>query len=302
MTDLSQLTKKSMGEPVAPTFTDNELKVKRNILVLSAISLLIIFGLKSTPDTEESVTFTLFFIRSSHIDFDFVFMMLLVSLVYLLSNYCWLCTEYIAKWKIRVSGTKNPISKPSRSERFCSNVTSQHPYKDHNDSAEQSNLYSYLQIHQLYSDAFIDIKISEDEMKKCQEKARLMVGISKEEADQGGRGYAITNTDKDYWHALLVDMRVTRELIQQYKKVMDSPYLIESIKRFDENFLFFQNSQYRRHFIMELLPTFWVGFIALFSLVMKTWFTPNLFVSITLALCVTAFVLYILNQHHKKNS
>ncbi|WCP70189.1 hypothetical protein LYZ37_23780 (plasmid) [Vibrio tubiashii] len=301
MTGLSELTKKSMGEPVAPTFTDNELKVKRNILVLSAITLLIIFGLKSAPDNEESVTFTLFFVRSSHIDFNFIFMMLLVSLVYLLSNYCWLCTEYIAKWKIRVTGTKNPPSKPSQDEQFLRKVTNQHPYKDHNDSAEQSNLYSYLMIHQLYSDSFIDIQISEDEMKKYQEKARLMLAISEEESNKVS-GYTVTNTDRDYWYSLLIEMRSTRELIQHYKKVMETPYLIESIKRFDENFLFFQNSQYRRHFIMELLPTYWVGFMAILSIVMKIWFVPSFLLSVGTGLLLSFGVLYLLNMHHKKNS
>ncbi|MCW4438394.1 hypothetical protein [Vibrio splendidus] len=301
MANLSDITKKSMGEPVAPTFTDNELKVKRNILILSGISLLLIYGLRQSEIDSQEVIFTLFFVRSSHIDFQFVFSMMLLCILYLMVNYSWLCIEYIAKWKIRVTGTKYPASKPNQGEVFRSKVTNQHPYKDHTDSDEQSNLYSYLMIHQLYSSAFIDIKVSEEEMKKYQEKARLMLGITEEESNCRS-GYTMTNTDQDYWNSLLIEMRTTRELIQHYKKAMETPYLIESIKRFDENFLFFQNSQYRRHFIMELLPTFWVGFTALTSIIMKIWLIPNLSISIFISLIISMILIFSLNMYNKKNS
>jgi len=96
-----QKVERILGEPVFEEFSDNTLKIRRNLMIIA--TLVLAYKLNSLTIDPESALFGVKFINVTNSVIDQTFFWLVT---YHLIHFSWNCTTHIQAWRIRITGTR----------------------------------------------------------------------------------------------------------------------------------------------------------------------------------------------------
>jgi hypothetical protein len=96
----NEAARKALGEPVAKELSDSVLRITRNLLAISIISITII-SWNLDVDTSTLLGFKFTGLTKNNLNYG-----LLIINAYLFLHYLWCCFDNFAAWKIRITGTR----------------------------------------------------------------------------------------------------------------------------------------------------------------------------------------------------
>lgn len=92
---------KVLGEPIFGELSENILKIRRNLLVISLVSIFVIYGdLRIDPNS------TIFGLKFRGLTENIIVYGLSIANTYLFLHYLWCCFDSFAEWRVRVTGTR----------------------------------------------------------------------------------------------------------------------------------------------------------------------------------------------------
>jgi hypothetical protein len=233
-----------LGSPVSPEYSDNALKVRRNLLVSSFVSCMIAFGQISLDPTSSILGFKFVGLTD-----DFIRKGLAVITLYYLVHFLWYAFDASVGWRLRITGTNLFFITAGK-------IVSE--LGDYPDDPKQSTLYSWWldqakEINKLKEriQLFeIIINKSENEIQTltdCADKNRLIVLLSQVETS----------------------IKDLRKSVDDIRETIESPRIVFSLSRFDNWFCAFLKSQNIRWAIIDTLLPILFGFLAVSSLLIK---------------------------------
>lgn len=103
MADDQKITalRKSMGEPIGFDISEAAAKIKRNLILISSVVLVLIFG-----GVEAAPGVSIFGVSLTGVTSTKLMIGLSIVLLYSLSHYLWYCYELYSEWAIRLTGAK----------------------------------------------------------------------------------------------------------------------------------------------------------------------------------------------------
>ena len=242
----AEAVEKALGKPVSAELSENGLKVRRNLLVLSLVSIVVVIGGVQLDPTSTIPGFK--FIGLTH---SLVRIGLFLTTSYLFLHFLWYAFDSFFEWRIRITGTRLAFITGAR-------FTSEHG--DYPDDPRQSTLYSWW-IGQARAIGNLNQKISaiDEGLKPLEDKIRAAIGDDPKGINLNNVLKAIAETN-----TALADLKRSVDQVQQ---TLSSQRIPESLKRFDSCFQFFVRSQNLRWLMMDILVPLLFGAAALFLLV-----------------------------------
>lgn len=225
---------KILGEPVIPDFSENTLRMRRNLLIFCSISLFyklngltiatdsIFFGVKFENLTNDAVNVALFALITYHF------------IHFLLNSF-----DHFIYLRLRITGS---IVNHITTAKFS------HEEEDSPDDPKQSTLYNYwletarrLTKWSAFSEEIEGLKKQQDEFIKLVEE-------NQDNLNQPNIVNKLRNSAPNFTNKL--DSLSTK--LNEVEKIFTNNRIETSLKRFDKWFWFYQNQQIFRWAIIEL--------------------------------------------------
>lgn len=236
---------KALGNPITGEFPENTLKIRRNLLVMSMISIAIVLGgLQINPAS------TFFGVAFSGLTDKLIKLWLALITLYLFAHFLWCSFDNFMEWRIRVTGTKLAFITVARAAG---------EHQDYPNDPKQSSLYCWW-INEAPKIGNMKSRLLEMEGKLGKWEEDLQATIK-----SGADGASINNACNSI-NMLKADIRALKDSIDSAQKVLFSARVPGSLKRFDSWFQLFLRSQNLRWFIIELMLPIVAGVIALLLL------------------------------------
>lgn len=233
---------KSMGEPVGFDISESAAKIKRNLILVSLVVLVLVFG-----GVEASPNVSIFGVSLSGVTSTKLMVGLSVVLFYSLVHYLWYCYELYSEWSIRLTGAKLG---------FVTSGVFSSEGMDYPSDPKQSTLYNWwLQ----QSRSMVDYKevASKVDEQVSQINSRIDDIIKNENPSSNGA----------MAHQAIVLLKSTMEQINSSiastESVLTQARIPVSLARFDRRFGLLLKSQNMRIFLIEIaLPIALAAFSA----------------------------------------
>ena len=242
--DSIEAVEKVLGKPVDGGFTDNALKVRRNLLAISFVSIFIVIaGIKLDPSSSV-LGFKFIGITDSMVTRG-----LIIATSYLLVHFLWYSFENLLEWRLRVTGTRLAFVTGSR---FGSG------HADYPDDPRQSTLYSWWTNN---ANRIGSLQTPIDELAEKVQEWEAKITQFKDGKDSLNLANAmstLSNTSK-----AIADL--TRK-IEHTEKTLCSLRISTSLRHFDGWFELFLRSQNLRWLLIEMILPIGVGTTAVFLL------------------------------------
>lgn len=237
---------KVLGNPVCAELSENALKVRRNLLIASTISLFIaIAGLKLDPGS------TFLGLKFVGLTDDLIRLGLTFVTLYLLLHFIWYVNDSFLEWRLRVTGTR-------LSHVTTARLGSEHG--DYPDDPRQSTFYHWWKDG---AERIGNIRIKATTVdERLDQSERELRGLFIE------RG---SNSNLDTVLNALTEARsAIRDLnnsVQRVEKILSSNRVPASLRRFDSWFEVFLRSQNMRWLLIDTLAPIILGTWALVALI-----------------------------------
>ncbi|UVM29927.1 hypothetical protein [Pseudomonas sp. B21-021] len=229
MTDAAKIDalQKTMGEPVGFDISEAAAKIKRNLILVSSVVLVLIFG-----GVEAAPGFSIFGVSLTGVTSTKLMIGLSVVFLYSLTHYLWYCYELYSEWAIRLTGAKLG---------FVTAGTFGAEGMDYPSDPKQSTLYNWWR---QQSRALVDYKeiASKVDEQVSQINLRIDEIIKNENPDANGamahQAIVMLNTTMGQIHSSIVS---TESILTQARVPV-------SLARFDRRFGLLLKSQNLRIF------------------------------------------------------
>lgn len=235
---------KIMKEPSPLEITEYEERIRRNLLVFSALAILSLF-LKISPSDKAQV----WGVGFENLTTSSIYIVLSFVIFYELSHYLWIIWNKFSYWRARLTGCKLEESRGDGSGVFGSSAPD---LADYNGSERNSTVYNWLlENRDKYHAAMGNIESTQANLNLLVEKVNDE-GLKKEEVsrlvDEVIKLKAATGTLVDY---------------------LNNERLNESLRRFDNWFDMLIKSQSWRWVILDFITPLLLGMVALCMLLLE---------------------------------
>jgi len=233
---------KALGEPYMPEFCEDALKVRRNLLVVSLVSIAgAVGGVTIDPQ------YPIFGFKFQHLTVGVLSAATVATVIYLLIHFAWYVVDGVAGWRLRVTGTR---------VTFITAGTWSDDDLDYPSDPKQSTLYNWwkskrIAIGNLHS-RLPTIEASLEELHR-----RLA---------EMQRPPNVIENSTNVLNSLNEVQRTFVELKQAIEVVHatdHSPRVIASLRRFDRWFEFWLRSQNLRWLVIDVSAPLLFGLAAL---------------------------------------
>jgi hypothetical protein len=233
MTDVDKVgaLQKSLGEPVGFDISEAAAKIKRNLILVSSVVLVLIFG-----GVEAAPGVSIFGVSLTGVTSTKLMIGLSVVLFYSFAHYLWYCYELYSEWVIRLTGAKLG---------FVTSGTFGAEGMDYPSDPKQSTLYNWwLQ----QSQSLVDYKGIASKLDEQVEKINLRIDdiINNENPTAN---IAMT-------HQAIASLKTSVEQIdtsiRTTEAILTQTRIPVSLARFDRRFGLLLKSQNMRIFLIEI--------------------------------------------------
>lgn len=228
-----------LGKPFAATMADATEKIRRNLLIVSSITVVsVILGIRIAPSN------SLLGVSFEGLTPDVFKTCLLAVNAYMLVHFCWCVADELQEWRLRVTGTRTAFITAGV---FTSDDA------DHPSEPRQSTLYNWWKQRKAYNvrtDQLLERIESTIKARLVQLEAPPSGDLSKAEKDEAFNLAQVK-----------IDVHSIRSEIERISAVIESKRVEVSLRRFDRAFELFLRSQNLRWLVVE------AGFPALFGIV-----------------------------------
>lgn len=238
--------KSFLGNPVLPSFTDEMLKVRRNLLILAFIA--IAYKLSGAQiDTFNPIGINFGKVQPNFIDEGFF-----VLVAYAWIHFLWYSLDAYVEWRIRLTGTWHY----SRNSGFGND------YEDYVEDPRQSTLMNW------WWRRATDLRDYRKTITETQELApKLLEKISKTKLGTVAEVNELSGIAK----AIQINLAHLGSHCANADKVLESARIPVSLERFEKWYFHFQYSQLARWLILEWGMPIVLGCIALVMLFPLEW-------------------------------
>lgn len=244
-----QAVEVTLGNPVAPEYTNNALKVRRNLLAVSLVSCFIaFFSIKLDPNS------TIFGFKFVGLTDDLVSIGLVVFTIYHLAHFAWYVVDAAMEWRLRVTGTRLSFVTAGK-------LVSEHG--DYPDDPRQSTLYSWWKDHARSIGNIKEIIITFEKEWEIAESA-VQALVSNNTPDGRNLNNALQTLGQV--QKSVFDLKRS---VEQVDKTISSQRIPASLSRFDKWFGLFLRSQNLRWLLIDTCVPLAFGIIALLMLLIK---------------------------------
>lgn len=239
---------KVLGEPVFSGFDEKSQKIKTTLLFLSVIGAL--FALADLKIANDSSFLGLKFIGLEHNIFEVI---LLLTTIYFTLSFLWHSIDSFLEWRLRITGTRTAFVTTGKL------ATKQADYPD---DPRQSTLYNWWKENNKSIEGLSErVKMIEDSIIKLEE----LLSVTE-----------VASTEVNYDQKISREIREVRNNIASLDRklsnrdeIIGNDRLILSLKRFDDWFKIFINSQNFRWLILDLLTPLILALSAIVLLSLK---------------------------------
>lgn len=237
---------RTLGRPIGGELSENALRVRRNLLVASLISICaVIGGIRLDPNS------TILGFRFLGLNDEIVRIGLAVVTCYLLVHFLWYVLEALLEWRIRITGTRLA---------FVTAAKVGSPHADYPDDPRQSTLYSWWSEHAKRIGNVGQKVIAIDEaLAGWEDKLRAVREESGPEANLNEILSAINDT-----RTAIMELKRSVDLVQE---TLSAQRIAVSLRRFDGWFGLFMRSENLRWLLIDTLIPAIVGVWAVVLLI-----------------------------------
>lgn len=233
-----------LGTPFSGDLPENAVRVRRNFMVVSLVSIILILtGAKVDPGS------TLFGIRFSGLKADYIPLGLLALDIYFFIHYFWYVVEAWLEWRLRLTGTRLAFQTGSS---FGSD------HADYHDDPRQSTLYNWW-IVQRQGVGGINNQLVE--LEKYISKIKTQPSGPCENSNGLGAVKAAADLE-----AIKANISSLQDHLKSIERTIQSPRIMVSLERFDKWFYFSLRIQSVRWIIIDLSFPVILGVVAAFLL------------------------------------
>lgn len=240
---------KALGEPYMPEFGEDALKVRRNLLVVSLISIAGTLG-GVTIDPK----YPIFGFQFQHLTVGVLTAAIALTIVYLVVHFGWYVVDGIAGWRIRVTGTR---------VAFITAGTWASDDLDYPSDPRQSTLYNWWKLKRVaignLSNRLPTIETSLADLRSRLEKMQAPPNVVENSSNVLESLNAVQRAFVEFKHA--IEAANTNDT---------SPRVTASLRRFDRWFAFWLRSQNLRWLLIDVSAPLFFGLTALVLLYLRT--------------------------------
>jgi hypothetical protein len=235
-----------LGSPISPEFPDTALKVRRNLLVASLVSIVVVLGRVSIDPEYPIFGFKFVGLSESSIRFGLV-----IVVAYLLVHFTWYVFDEFAGWRVRVTGTR---------VAFVTTAIAAHEDADYPNDPRQSTLYRWW-----YENAKrvgqLGVRIEDDNRKieLYKDALKSFVGTPKD----AGNLQNVIKAASQAQHASIELKRSVDHLVE----IFESQRVTASLQRFDKWFEYLLRSENLRWLLVDAFAPLCAGVVALYFLI-----------------------------------
>lgn len=240
--------KSVLGKPVDLGFSDNALKVRRNLLVFGCITGFISFtGI--TVNTSSSVVGLYF----NGLTEEHVMIALLITNLYHLVHFVWYVVDGYSEWRLRLTGTRVA----HKTIAILADENGDYP-----DDPRQSTLYHWWlsSVNQMG-----DIKERLMDVSNKFVSLQTEIHDSKPDSNYLGSVQVQLSSIASNLHSLNAQLKSTSDVVRKARVPI-------SLERFDNWYKFFLYSQSLRWILIDCLVPLLIGIYAVIWLIKSLWF------------------------------
>lgn len=230
-----------MKEPLAIESNDYEEKIRRNLLLASAVSFCFTY-LKLMPAKDTPFMG----LKFENLTPDTIYLLLLIFVGYELIQYAWLVSNKFIYWRVRLTGTNTQVLRGNRGGTFA---TEDDP-SDYTGKPENSNFYTWV----LENKRDTDIRSKEIDASWV----KIESYVSESEA--------LTPENRN---ELLVKLNEIDAHTNSLNTTVNNIRISASMNRFDNWFKMLVRSQSIRWFLLDFLLPIIFGLVAIVFLIHK---------------------------------
>lgn len=241
-----------LGKPFAAAMSDATEKIRRNLLVVSAITIaIVILGVRVAPAN------TLLGISFEGLTADALKKGLLAVNSYMLAHFLWCMLDELQEWRLRVSGTRSA---------FITAGTFGSEHADYPTEPRQSTLYNW------WRTAAARFVRTDEAIKRLDGAVERLIA-TEEVKRNSGQIQPVSNAGV-LLQQIKSDIATLLNEVNQTKAVLMSQRINVSLKRFDRAFQLFLRSQNLRWLVIEAGFPVIFGLTSLAILVRDLYFSP----------------------------
>ncbi len=242
----------ALGNPVAPEYTNNALKVRRNLFAVSLVScVIVLFSIKLDPKS------TIFGLRFAGLTDDLILIGLTVVTIYHLIHFAWYVVDATMEWRLRITGTK--LS-------FITAAKYANEHGDYPDDPRQSTLYSWWSDHaRRIGNIKENILTFEKEWKSAENAVRTLVSNNTPDGRNLNNALQALSQVKQSVDNL-------KRSLERTDKTISSLRIPASLSRFDKWFGLFLRSQNLRWLLVDTCAPLVFGLVASLILLIKLFY------------------------------
>lgn len=238
-----EAVQKALGTPVAAELTPHALKVRTNLIIASAISIAVAGVPLHIKDDSSLLGLKFIGVTDRAIDIG-----LLLITAYLAIHFAWLVVDAYSEWRLRITGTRVAfITAPKW-------VSGEEP--DYPDDPRQSTLYNW----------WVDKAKVVKEQERTLYDAMATIPGWRRQIDEKLVGGFDPNNFGTLINGLSSNVAACSQTLGEVRKVIESPRIIESLRRFNGWFEFFLRSQNLRWLVVDAGAPITVAIAALLML------------------------------------
>jgi hypothetical protein len=237
---------KALGEPYLAEFSDDALRVRRNLLIVSLIAVVgAVFNVRIAPDSP------LFGFHLVNISDQALRVGMMITVAYLLIHFAWYALDSLTGWRIRVTGTRLT---------YLTAGIFGHEELDYPSDIRQSTLYNWWKMKRHALGTLNDRMVAVEESVK---------NFTSRLDDMRQPPNIIENSSNVVTGLNEIDKRLTELMhaLTTIQGVDTSPRVMASLQRFDSWFSLWLKSQNLRWLVIDVSAPLVMGLIALFLLV-----------------------------------
>ncbi len=243
MVDKLEAVEQVLGKPVAAEFSDDALKVRRNLLVASFVSIVsVVGGVHVDPGS------TVFGLKFSGLTPGLINCGLLIITSYLVLHFGWYFFDSLLEWRLRVTGTRLA---------FITAGTYASDDADYPANVRQSTLYNWWKGKS--AEVALLTKLGADVGPKIEGLGKLIA-----------TGHA---PSQESIEQLRSEFKVLMDYMDRTRSVLAEPRVAVSLRRFDRWFALFLRSQNLRWLLIDAGMPLIAGLCTVLLLVEATFLT-----------------------------
>lgn len=244
---------KVLKEPVAAEFGEQAWRIRTNLTIVSAISVVMsLADLRIAPDS------SVLGLKFAGLNDGVIRVTLATIVAYFLFHFLWVAWDAFLEWRLRVTGTRSAFQTGSMAGS---------DHADYPGDPRQSTLYNWW-VRQQTSIGNLDAEVSalRATCKEWQDELIAERNRMGTEADKHVPGYQNVTKVAHQLGEAFAQITSLQRIVGLHLKAKTDPRIPVSLKRFDDWFQIFLRSQNLRWFVVELTAPIVFAVYALYLL------------------------------------